>query len=95
MEIEQLPASPHLGGRIVPERQMTAVDHETAGDHFHLVGGRRHGLTAPAATAEQEPARSDANGTAEDRPPAHHLTAQVRHPLLVLLNQPAIPPGRT
>ena len=45
------------------------------------------------AAAEQQAARGGADGAADDRPAAHRLTAQVRHPLLMLLDERAVLPG--
>jgi len=55
---------------------------------------RRDGLTGPPAAAEQQAARGGPDRAPEHCPAAHHLTAQVRHPLLMLLGERAMLPGR-
>jgi hypothetical protein len=55
---------------------------------------RGHGLAGPPAAAEQQAARGGPDRAPEHRPAAHRLTAQVRHPLFMLLGERTILPGR-
>ena len=87
VQVEQLGAGPHLGARIVAERQMTPVDDEPARHRPGAVEGGRDRLLRPVAGAQQQAARGRADCAAHDRPAADDVAAQVRHPLLVLLGE--------
>jgi hypothetical protein len=89
-DVEQLPADPHLGGRILAEREVPPVHHETPGDRPRAGQRGRDGGIGPPTAAQQQAARGGSDGAADDGPAADDLAAQVRGPVFVLLDERAI-----
>jgi hypothetical protein len=62
VQAEQLAADPYLPARVVPERQVAAVDREAARNGAGAGDDRRDRLVGPGAGAEQQAARGRADG---------------------------------
>src|SRR6202034_3051153 len=90
VDVEKLAAHPHLPRGVVPERQVPAVDDEPAGDRPGFGEDRGHGLAGPPAAAERQAPRRCPDRAADHRPASDDLTAQVRHPLFMLLRERAV-----